>query len=93
MSFMNIHTEKYFMNFIENKKTNLDINWPIPIDLAPTEFRLELNQSTSVIKHITLSEQRNVLRILERVGYVWALDISAPDIWAPGLSGARTFFF
>ena len=24
---------------------------------------------------------------------VWALDISAPDIWAPGLSGARTFFW
>ena len=23
---------------------------------------------------------------------VWALDISAPDIRAPGLSGARTFF-
>ena len=26
------------------------------------------------------------------VGYVSALDISAPEIWAPGLFGARTFF-
>ena len=23
---------------------------------------------------------------------IWALDMSAPDIWEPGLSGARTFF-
>ena len=36
---------------------------------------------------------REILGINCRVGYVSALDISAPDISAPGLFGARTFFF